>query len=95
MRTQQQYIFSSSLQDLTIIDYEITKIALPPNLRRLYISTFPDPIDFISEKMVDLEYLRLELPGIKSFEDTEIVASNLKMLDLRECPKLINFDGIK
>lgn len=80
--TTTEYSFASSLEDLTILDFKITKITLPPNLRRLYISTFLKSVDFVSEEMPHLEYLLLSLPDVKSLEDTGIHAPNLKTLEI-------------
>lgn len=80
--TTTEYSFASSLEDLTILDFKITKITLPPNLRRLYISTFLKSVDFVSEEMPHLEYLLLSLPDVKNLEDTGICAPNLKTLEI-------------
>ena len=80
--TTKEYSFPSSLEDLTIKGYKLTRITLPPNLRRLYISTFLKSVDFVSEEMPHLEYLLLSLPDVKNLEDTGICAPNLKTQEI-------------
>ena len=69
-------------------------MTLPPNLRKLNIEVTLGSVGFISEEMVNLEYLLLKLPNIQSFDKTGINAPNLKKLVL-ECESLSNFDGLK
>ena len=66
-------------------------MTLPLNLRKLCITSL-DSAEFISDEMVRLEYLQLELPQMESFEETGIVAPNLKTTD---CEKLSDFRNLE
>ncbi|KGR15112.1 hypothetical protein MG9_03571 [Candida albicans P37037] len=90
----QMYAFSSDLEDLHVFSEESIQMTLPPNLRKLNIEVTSGSVGFISEEMVNLEYLSLKLPNIQSFDKTGINAPNLKKLVL-ECESLSNFDGLK
>ena len=90
----QMYAFSSDLEDLHVFSEESIQMTLPPNLRKLNIEVTLGSVGFISEEMVNLEYLLLKLPNIQSFDKTGINAPNLKKLVL-ECESLSNFDGLK
>ena len=72
---------------------ESIQMTLPPNLKTKCEVTLGS-VGFISEEMVNLEYLLLKLPNIQSFDKTGINAPNLKKLVL-ECESLSNFDGLK
>lgn len=85
------HTFLSDLEDLTIKDYQVTQLNLPPFLRRLSIARFSDSVDIISEKLVSLEYLELEYLKNGFFIKTEIAAPNLKTLILKKMSKRYQF----
>ncbi|KGR16346.1 hypothetical protein MG3_01071 [Candida albicans P78048] len=89
------HTFLSDLEDLTIKDYQVTQLNLPPFLRRLSIARFSDSVDIISEKLVSLEYLELEYSKNGFFIKTEIAAPNLKTLILKKCQSATNFDELR
>ncbi|KGQ84872.1 hypothetical protein MG1_05312 [Candida albicans GC75] len=94
-RESQTYTFSPDLEDLRI-DFNFTiQVTLPPNLRKLCITTSLDSANFVSPELVRLEYLQLQLKNIQSFDETGIIAPNLKILDLTGCFKMSNFNGLK
>ncbi|KHC30388.1 hypothetical protein MGO_05254 [Candida albicans P76055] len=94
-RESQTYTFSPDLEDLRI-DFNFTiQVTLTPNLRKLYITTSLDSANFVSPELVRLEYLQLQLKNIQSFDETGIIAPNLKILDLTGCFKMSNFNGLK
>ncbi|KGR02213.1 hypothetical protein MG3_06009, partial [Candida albicans P78048] len=94
-RESQTYTFSPDLEDLRIDFNFIIQVTLTPNLRKLYITTSLDSANFVSPELVKLEYLQLELPQIESFEETGIVAPNLKTLILTNCAKLSDFRNLE
>ncbi|KHC55438.1 Hap43p-repressed protein [Candida albicans P75010] len=94
-RESQTYTFSPDLEDLRIDFNFRLQLTLPPNLRKLTIRTSLHSAYFISDEMVKLEYLQLELPQIESFEETGIVAPNLKTLILTNCAKLSDFRNLE
>ena len=60
-RESQTYTFSPDLEDLRI-DFNFTiQVTLPPNLRKLCITTSLDSANFVSPELVRLEYLQLQL----------------------------------
>lgn len=59
------------------------------------MTTSLDSANFVSEELVHLEHLQLELPNIKSFAETGIIAPNLKILKLENCGNLVNLDTLK
>ncbi|CAX41213.1 LPF family protein, putative [Candida dubliniensis CD36] len=89
------FTFSSDLEDLEIVVSTRLSLILPQNLRKLNINTYILSVDFMSEEMANLEYLRLKLSCIESFEDTKIIAPNLKILELDRCLELSNYDGLQ
>ena len=91
----QTYTFSPDLKDLRVYFNFTIQVTLPPNLRKLCITTSLDSAEFISDEMVKLEYLQLELPQMESFEETGIVAPNLKTLILTDCEKLSDFRNLE
>ncbi|KGU20232.1 hypothetical protein MG7_05305 [Candida albicans P34048] len=94
-RESQTYTFSPDLEDLRI-DFNFTiQVTLPPNLQKLCITTSLDSANFVSPELVRLEYLQLQLKNIQSFDETGIIAPNLKILDLTGCFKMSNFNGLK
>ena len=91
----QTYTFSPDLKDLCIRFNSTIQVTLPSNLQKLCMTTSLDSANFVSEELVHLEHLQLELPNIKSFAETGIIAPNLKILKLEKCGNLINLDTLK
>ncbi|KGU25316.1 hypothetical protein MG7_03614, partial [Candida albicans P34048] len=90
----QTYTFSSDLEDLYISTRESIQVTLPPNLRKLEIHAPQSSVDLVSEEMVNLEYLNLVLSNIRSLDEAEIIAPNLRKLIL-ECNNFSNLNGLK
>ncbi|KHC38682.1 hypothetical protein W5O_03653 [Candida albicans Ca6] len=90
----QTYTFSSDLEDLYISTRESIQVTLPPNLRKLEIHAPQSSVDLVSEEMVNLEYLNLVLSNIRSLDEAEIIAPNLRKLIL-ECNNFSNLNGSK
>ena len=94
-REIQTYAFSSELEDLQIKSRFGIQVSLPPNLRKLSITAYLASASFISEELSHLKYLQLKLPENQSFEETGIMAPNLKTLALIDCIKFSNLDNLK
>ena len=90
----QTYTFSSDLEDLYISTRESIEVTLPPNLRKIEIHAPQSSVDLVSEEMVNLEYLNLVLSNIRSLDEAEIIAPNLRKLIL-ECNNFSNLNGLK
>ena len=87
--------FSSDLEDLQIEDQRLTEVTLPPNLRKLCIFAQLGSMDFKSAILPALEYLLLELCGVESINNSPIIASNLKVLNLSMCLKRTYLDTVR
>ncbi|KAF6061105.1 hypothetical protein FOB64_006546 [Candida albicans] len=87
--------FSSDLEDLQIEDQRLTEVTLPPNLRKLCIFAQSGSMDFKSAILPALEYLSLELCGVESINNSPIIASNLKVLNLSMCLKRTYLDTVR
>ena len=73
---------------------ESIQVTLPPNLRKLEIHAPQSSVDLVSEETVNLEYLNLVLSNIRSLDEAEIIAPNLRKLIL-ECNNFSNLNGLK
>ena len=74
----QTYAFSSDLENLLLYTKRSIEVTLPQTLRKLEVYAFQSSVHFISEEMVNLEYLTIQLPNIRTFNETGIIAPNLK-----------------
>ena len=90
----QTYAFSSDLENLLLYTKRSIQVTLPPNLQKLEVYAFQSSVHFISEEMVNLEYLTIQLPNIRSFNETGIIAPNLKELNVR-CDQLSNLEELR
>ncbi|KGR14979.1 hypothetical protein MG3_01855 [Candida albicans P78048] len=91
---EERLTFSAELEDLIINSDRSIQVTLPPNLQKLEVYAFQSSVHFISEKMVNLEYLTIQLPNIRSFDETGIIAPNLKELNVR-CDQLSNLEELR
>ena len=91
---EERLTFSAELEDLIINSDRSIQVTLPPNLQKLEVYAFQSSVHFISEKMVNLEYLTIQLPNIRSFDETGIIAPNLKELKVR-CDQLSNLEELR
>ena len=89
------FTFSSDLEELRIHTIWPIQVTLPPNLQKLEISTNLSSVDFVSEELIHLKNLLLQLPNIQSFAETGIIAPNLQTLVLNSCKKMSNFDDLR
>ena len=91
---EERLTFSAELEDLIINSDRSIQVTLPPNLQKLEVYAFLNSVHFISEEMVNLEYLTIQLPNIRSFDETGIIAPNLKELNVR-CDQLSNLEELR
>ena len=91
---EERLTFSAELEDLIINSDRSIQVTLPPNLQKLEVYAFLNSVHFISEEMVNLEYLTIQLPNIRSFNETGIIAPNLKELNVR-CDQLSNLEELR
>ncbi|KHC38066.1 hypothetical protein MGO_01834 [Candida albicans P76055] len=91
---EERLTFSAELEDLIINSDRSIQVTLPPNLQKLEVYAFQSSVHFISEKMVNLEYLTIQLPNIRTFNETGIIAPNLKELKVR-CDQLSNLEELR
>ena len=91
---EERLTFSAELEDLIINSDRSIQVTLPPNLQKLEVYAFLDSVHFISEEMVNLEYLTIQLPNIRTFNETGIIAPNLKELNVR-CDQLSNLEELR
>ena len=90
----QTYAFSSDLENLLLYTKRSIEVTLPQTLRKLEVYAFQSSVHFISEEMVNLEYLTIQLPNIRTFNETGIIAPNLKELNVR-CDQLSNLEELR
>ena len=90
----QTYAFSFDLENLLLYTKRSIEVTLPQTLRKLEVYAFLNSVHFISEEMVNLEYLTIQLPNIRSFDETGIIAPNLKELNVR-CDQLSNLEELR
>ena len=91
---EERLTFSAELEDLIINSDRSIQVTLPPNLQKLEVYAFLNSVHFISEEMVNLEYLTIQLPNIRTFNETGIIAPNLKELNVR-CDQLSNLEELR
>ncbi|KHC72352.1 hypothetical protein MGI_01837 [Candida albicans P75016] len=91
---EERLTFSAELEDLIINSDRSIQVTLPPNLQKLEVYAFSNSVHFISEEMVNLEYLTIQLPNIRTFNETGIIAPNLKELNVR-CDQLSNLEELR
>ena len=94
MRWKPNIRFSSDLENLLLYTKRSIEVTLPQTLRKLEVYAFQSSVHFISEEMVNLEYLTIQLPNIRSFNETGIIAPNLKELNVR-CDQLSNLEELR
>ena len=68
---EERLTFSAELEDLIINSDRSIQVTLPPNLQKLEVYAFLNSVHFISEEMVNLEYLTIQLPNIRTFNEQE------------------------